>query len=132
VKLALATALAAEAGGTWATAPSLPTPRSAYAVAVAAGAVYVLGGPGNRNVDRFDGKRWVTVTKLPAERRHVCLRGVENRWSRGPRIPPRGTAGAPVLGNAIYVFGGESQPQNAVLGDVFRLRDGSRSWERPR
>ena len=246
---AVATSLA---GGTWVAAPSLPSPRSAHAVTVANGAIYVLGGPASRNVDRFDGHAWRTVSKLPggalnapaavtlAGRVYVLggFSGTTNgptsavrvfdpgskkwstaqplpaprgghaavvldgkihvlgggndvstladhlvfdprsntwtklaplprsegsvaavvfggriyaiggrsgfddygdtyvydaatdSWSKGPRIPPRGTAGAAVLGNAIYVFGGESQPKGAVLGDVYRLRAGQSRWER--
>jgi N-acetylneuraminic acid mutarotase len=252
-KLAAAAAVATSvAGGTWSVAPSLPSPRSAHAVTVANGAIYVLGGPANRNVDRFDGHAWRTVSKLPggalnapaavtlgsriyviggfsgttneptsavrvfdpASRKwstaqplpaprgghaavvldgkiHVLGGGNDvstladhlvfdpktnawttlaplprsegsvaavvsggriyaiggrsgfddygdtyvydaaaDRWSRGPSIPPRGTAGAAVLGNAIYAFGGESQPKSAVLGDVYRLRSGAARWER--
>jgi N-acetylneuraminic acid mutarotase len=51
-------------------------------------------------------------------------------WSRGPRIPPRGTAGAAVWKGSIFVFGGESQARQAVLGDVFRLAPGASSWRR--
>lgn len=38
--------------------------------------------------------------------------------------------GAVVLGGAIYVFGGESQPAAKVLGDVFRLRSAETKWTR--
>jgi hypothetical protein len=56
LKLVVVAALASSlAGGTWTAARSLPTPRSAHAVTVADGAIYVLGGPGTSNVDRFDG-----------------------------------------------------------------------------
>ena len=52
-----------------------------------------------------------------------------NAWSAGPSIEPRGTAGAAVYCDSIYVFGGESQAQRKSLGDVLRLtRDGK--WER--
>ena len=42
-------------------------------------------------------------------------------WSNGPSIPPRGTAGATVFHDAIYVFGGESQARFKTLRDVYRL-----------
>ena len=49
-------------------------------------------------------------------------------WSSGPSIPPRGTHGAAVYGDAIYVFGGESQQRGAVLAGVLRLDPGSAAW----
>ena len=51
-------------------------------------------------------------------------------WTRGPSIPPRGTAGAVVYRGAIYVFGGESQASGKTLGDVLRLTRGAKSWRR--
>jgi N-acetylneuraminic acid mutarotase len=44
-----------------------------------------------------------------------------NAWRAMPSIPPRGTAGAVSVCGAIHVFGGESQPREAVLADVMRL-----------
>src|SRR3954449_10605194 len=49
----------------WTEAPPLPSARSAHGVVVAAGAIHVLGGPGNRTVDRFDGRRWARESTLP-------------------------------------------------------------------
>ena len=49
-------------------------------------------------------------------------------WSNGPSIPPRGTAGATVFHDAIYVFGGESQARFKTLRDVYRLTAGATSW----
>jgi N-acetylneuraminic acid mutarotase len=243
---------AALVAGSWSKAPSLPAPRSAHAVVVAAGAIHVLGGPGTRRVDRFDGRRWTKETVLPGGslnapaavalgskiyviggfggttnlptaqvrvfdtatrlwteaaplpsprgghaavvldgRIHVLGGGNDvstladhtvydpatdswsaaaplprpegspaavvlggriyaiggrsgfddygdtyvydpqsDRWSRGPRIPLRGTAGAAVWRGSIYVFGGESQKNSSVLGDVFRLAPGATRWQR--
>ena len=243
---------AASARGVWGTAPSLPAPRSAHAVVVASRAIHVLGGPGTRRVDRFDGRRWRRETRLPTQainapaavaiqtriyvlggfvgttnqttarvsvfdtatkhwttapplpaarggeaavvldgKIHVLGGGndvstladhdvfdpatgkwakaaplprsegspaavvlggriwviggrsgfadygdtyvydpAKDSWTSGPRIPPRGTAGAVVWKGSIYVFGGESQARGRVLGDVFRLAPGASSWRR--
>ena len=53
-----------------------------------------------------------------------------NSWSRGPHLPPRGTAGAAVWHGSIYVFGGESQRTGSVLADVLRLAPGASNWQR--
>ena len=45
-----------------------------------------------------------------------------NAWSEGPKIEPRGTAGAVVYCDAVYLFGGESQAQRKSLGEVLRLK----------
>jgi len=52
-----------------------------------------------------------------------------NVWSEGPKIEPRGTAGAAAYCNSIYVFGGESQAHRRSLGEVLRLERGG-TWER--
>jgi N-acetylneuraminic acid mutarotase len=52
------------------------------------------------------------------------------QWSTGPSIEPRGTAGAVVYCNAIYLFGGESQATNSSLDDVFRLDTSRGAWEK--
>src|SRR4029079_18190394 len=49
-------------------------------------------------------------------------------WSAGPSIPPRGTHGASVLDDAIYVFGGESQARGAALAGVLRLDPAADEW----
>lgn len=51
-------------------------------------------------------------------------------WSNGPAIPPRGTAGAAVFRDSIYVFGGESQARFKTLRDVYRLSAGATAWTR--
>ncbi len=122
-------------GDTWGTAPSLPTPRSAHAVVVAAGALYVLGGPGTTRVDRFDGRRWTLASHLPggivnapvaaAVGRVIYVIGgfigatntptdrvwvldtSTRRWHAGPKLPqPGGGGAAAVLGGQIHVIGG--------------------------
>ena len=49
-------------------------------------------------------------------------------WKAGPAIGPRGTAGAVTFRGRIYLFGGESQPRQTVLGDVFALTSGASEW----
>lgn len=125
----------AGASGTWGKAPRLPTPRSAHAVVVAAGAIHVLGGPGGDRVDRFDGHTWSLETHLPGgivnapvavalgTKLYVIggFLGATNlptadvwvfdlsarTWSAGPPLPaPVGGAAAVVLGGRIHVLGG--------------------------
>lgn len=236
--------------GAWSKAPKLPHPRSAHAVVVEHGSIYVLGGASTAVVDRFDGKKWRRETTLPggrvnapaavslagkiyviggfsgssngpvstvrvydtASRRwsreaplpaprgghaaavldgkihvvgggnsestiadhsvydpatgswseaaplpraegspaavvfHGKLYAIGGRsgtndygdvfvynassdtWSNGPSIPPRGTAGATIFHDAIYVFGGESQARLKTLRDVYRLTAGATTW----
>jgi len=66
----LAACAAALAGTAWAAGPwsrvaPLPHPRSAHAVVVARGGIYVLGGPSTAAVDRPDGRRWKRETTNP-------------------------------------------------------------------
>jgi N-acetylneuraminic acid mutarotase len=125
----------AGASGTWGKAPRLPTPRSAHAVVVAAGAIHVLGGPGGDRVDRFDGHTWSLETHLPGGIVNAPVAvalgtklyaiggflGATNlptadvwvfdlsarTWSAGPPLPaPVGGAAAVVLGGRIHVLGG--------------------------
>src|SRR6185369_18097031 len=49
-------------------------------------------------------------------------------WRALPTIPPRGTAGAVSVCNAIHLFGGESQSRRAVLADVFRFDEAQGVW----
>src|SRR5690348_8634625 len=84
--LVLVSTAAGASGVHWGTTPRLPSPRSAHAVVVADGAVHVLGGPGSRLVERFDGRRWTRESRLPG-----------------------GTLNAPAavaIGPKIYVLGG--------------------------
>jgi N-acetylneuraminic acid mutarotase len=50
-------------------------------------------------------------------------------WSEGPSIEPRGTAGAVLYCNAIYLFGGESQSAQKNLQDVLRLDLRQNVWQ---
>ena len=51
-----------------------------------------------------------------------------DRWVAGAAIPARGTHGAVSACDAIYVFGGESQLLERVLGDVLRLDTARADW----
>jgi N-acetylneuraminic acid mutarotase len=50
-------------------------------------------------------------------------------WSDGPSIDPRGTAGAVVYCNGVYLFGGESQSAGKNLDEVLRLDLKRNIWE---
>jgi N-acetylneuraminic acid mutarotase len=50
-------------------------------------------------------------------------------WSAGPSIEPRGTSGAIVFQESIYLIGGESQAKRQVLADVIRLPHGAAAWQ---
>jgi len=49
-------------------------------------------------------------------------------WTAGPSIEPRGTAGAVVVKDAVYLIGGESQARQRVLDSVVRLDPGATAW----
>jgi N-acetylneuraminic acid mutarotase len=90
---------------TWSALAPLPRSEGSPAAVVLDGKVYAIGGRSGPadfgSVDIYD----------PAT----------NAWSEGPRIEPRGTAGAVVYCDTIQVFGGESQAKHQSLGDVLRL-----------
>src|SRR5205823_6409062 len=50
-------------------------------------------------------------------------------WSAGPSIEPRGTCGAVVFQESIFLIGGESQAKSRVLADVLRLRARASAWQ---
>jgi N-acetylneuraminic acid mutarotase len=89
-------------------APSLPSPRSAHAVVVAGGAIHVLGGPGARGVDRFDGAHWRRESALPGD--------------------PLNAPVAAALGDKIYVVGGFDGTSNVPVADVHVFDVASRTW----
>jgi N-acetylneuraminic acid mutarotase len=138
----------AVAAGPWAKAPSLPTRRSSHAVVVAAGAIHVLGGPGTRRVDRFDGRRWTKEAQLPggvlnataavalgtklyviggfAAESNVPTARVRvfdvasKRWSEAAPLPaPRGGHAAVVLDGRIHVLGGGNDVSTLALHSVY-------------
>lgn len=95
---------------TWTARAELPRAAGSVAAVVHEGKLFAIGGrsgPGDfGDVDVYD----------PAT----------NVWTSGPRIGPRGTAGAAVVCGAVVVFGGETQAPAAVLGEVLRL--GGEGW----
>jgi N-acetylneuraminic acid mutarotase len=101
------------ASDTWTDLAPLPRSEGSPAGAVLGGSIYAIGGRSGRS-DFGD----VYIYDAAAD-----------VWSDGPAIDPRGTAGAVVMCNTIYLFGGESQAQNAVLSDVLRLDVASGTWE---
>ncbi|HEY7018335.1 MAG TPA: kelch repeat-containing protein [Gaiellaceae bacterium] len=105
---ATSSAAGASTAARWGKAPRLPAPRSAHAVVVAAGAIHVLGGPGARQVERFDGRRWKSESRLPA-----------------------GTLNAPAavaIGKKIYVLGGFGGTTNRPTARVWTFDTGSKKW----
>jgi N-acetylneuraminic acid mutarotase len=98
----------------WSPAAALPRAEGSPAAVVFGGRLYAIGGRSG-NSDYGD----VYVYDPAAD-----------SWAKGPTIPPRGTAGAAMFRNAIYVFGGESQSRFKTLGDVYRLGAGARRWTR--
>jgi N-acetylneuraminic acid mutarotase len=100
------------ATNTWTAKASLPRSMGSPAAAVMNGRLYSIGGRSGPN-DFGD----VYIYDPAAD-----------TWTAGPAIAPRGTAGAVVIGSSLYVFGGESQAANAVLGDVLRLDPGVTRW----
>jgi N-acetylneuraminic acid mutarotase len=102
------------ATGMWAAAAPVPRAEGSPAAVALDGKIWAIGGRSGLS-DYGDVYVYDPAT---------------DAWTNGPAIPPRGTAGAAVLGGAIYVFGGESQPASKVLGDVFRLRAGETPWTR--
>ncbi|HET9673163.1 MAG TPA: kelch repeat-containing protein [Gaiellaceae bacterium] len=111
--MALAVVVAGSSVGAWRKEPSLLAGRSAHAVVSTGDAIYALGGSGARgavlDVERFDGRRWTVVTRLP----------------QGLNAPA-----AVVLGGKIYVIGGFDGTSNVPTDrvDVYDLA--SRAWGR--
>ncbi|HVS84502.1 MAG TPA: kelch repeat-containing protein, partial [Gaiellaceae bacterium] len=99
---------------TWSAAAPLPRAEGSPAGVAFGGKLYAIGG-------RSGLSDYGAVYVYDPQR---------DRWSTAPAIPPRGTAGAAVYRGAVYVFGGESQPRRAVLGQVYRLRKGAKAWEK--
>lgn len=96
----------------WSDLAPLPRAMGSPAAVVHAGALYSIGG---RSGLQDFGDVW----------RYDSLKDV---WVPGPALPARGTHGAVSACGSIYVFGGESQPQQRVLADVLRLDASGHSW----
>ncbi|MCE9622002.1 MAG: hypothetical protein K8R99_06650 [Actinomycetia bacterium] len=93
----------------WATAAPLPQPEGSPALAVLDGRLWAIGGRSGRS-DYGDVYIYDPQT---------------DEWTAGPAISPRGTAGAVTFCDTIFLIGGESQADKAVIGDTLRL-DGDR------
>src|SRR4051794_40150501 len=106
ISVLVVTSVFAAAG--WTKAPPLPSARSAHGVVVAAGAIHVLGGPKNRTVDRFDGRRWAHESTLP-----------------GPALNAPAVA---AIGSRIYVIGGFAGATNLPVATVRVFDTSSRAW----
>jgi N-acetylneuraminic acid mutarotase len=98
----------------WTEAAPLPRAEGSPAAVVYGGKLYAIGGRSGAS-DYGDVYLYDPQT---------------DTWSSGPSIPPRGTVGAAVFQNAIYVFGGESQARFKTLRDVYRLTAGANGWTR--
>lgn len=139
--------------GTWSSAPPLRLGRAAHAVVATPTAIYALGGTGASgkpvlDVERFDGKEWSVVSKLPAEGLNAPAAAVlEDRiyliggfgttsnvpvsevrvlelpnleWSTAPPLPrPRGGHAAAVLDERIHVIGGGNAESTIADHSVF-------------
>jgi N-acetylneuraminic acid mutarotase len=86
---------------------------------------------GSPAVVAFDGKLWsIGGRSGPGDFGFVDVYDpATDRWSAGPAITPRGTAGAVVYCEAIYLAGGESQALAASLSEVLRLARGAAAWQ---
>jgi len=98
---------------TWRELAPLPRAEGSPAAVVAGGKIYVIGG-------RSGFSDFGDVYIYDAE---------TDTWSTGPSIEPRGTAGAVLYCDGIYLFGGESQAQRKNLDNVFRLDIEGTAWK---
>lgn len=98
----------------WAAAAQLPRAEGSPAAVVFRGRIYSIGG-------RSGGSDFGAVD---------IYNPAIDTWERGPRVGPRGTAGAVVYRSAVYLFGGESQSRGKTLSDVLRLDPKTNSWRR--
>jgi N-acetylneuraminic acid mutarotase len=100
------------ATNTWSDLAKLPRAEGSPALVAFANKLYAIGGRSGFS-DFGDVYIYVPIT---------------DRWSTGSPIEPRGTAGAVVYCNTIYVFGGESQSQGKSLDNVYRLAATQDKW----
>src|SRR5689334_12381589 len=97
----------------WRELAPLPRAEGSPAAVVAGGKIYVIGG-------RSGFSDFGDVYIYDAE---------TDTWSTGPSIEPRGTAGAVLYCDGIYLFGGESQSERKNLDGVLRLDLERNVWE---
>ena len=139
--------------GTWSSAPPLRIARAAHAVVATPTAIYALGGTGASGkpvleVERFDGKEWEIVSKLPGEGLNApaaaaiddqlyliggfgttsnvpvsevrVLDLAKLEWSTAPPLPrPRGGHAAAVLEGRVHVIGGGNSESTIQDHSVF-------------
>jgi N-acetylneuraminic acid mutarotase len=98
---------------TWIELAPLPRAEGSPAAVVVDGKIYVIGGRSGTS-DFGDVYIYDPAT---------------DTWSTGPSIEPRGTAGAVLYCDGIYLFGGESQSQRRNLESVLRLDLDSNVWQ---
>ena len=97
---------------TWTERAKLPRRMGSPAAVVVRGQLYSIGGRSG-----------------PADYGDVHIYDASrDAWTAGPAVEPRGTAGAVSVRGAVYLFGGESQKNTVVLGDVLVLAPGARAW----
>jgi N-acetylneuraminic acid mutarotase len=97
----------------WGERAPLPRPEGSPAVVAFGGRLWAIGGRSGR-ADYGDVDVWDPTT---------------DAWKAGPAIEPRGTAGAVVYQDAIFLFGGESQELEACLDEVLRLDADASEWK---
>lgn len=93
----------------WRAAAPVPQPEGSPALVVHDGRLWAIGGRSGRS-DYGEVFIYEPAT---------------DEWTSGPPIGPRGTAGAVAFCDTVFLFGGETQHDKVVLGDVLRL-DGDR------
>ena len=148
------TAGAAGPVGTWTKQPPMHGARAAHAVVVADGAIFALAGTSAlgapvTSVERFDGRRWSSESRLPVEgglnapaaaalgdriyvvggftgtgnvpAADVHVYDLDTRtWSRAAPLPaPRGGHAAVVLGGLIHVLGGGNSVETLAIHSVY-------------
>jgi N-acetylneuraminic acid mutarotase len=97
---------------TWTQRAALPRAEGSPAAVVFEGELWSIGGRSGLS-DFGEVDLWDPST---------------DTWREGPSIAPRGTAGAVVYRDTIWVFGGESQELGTCLDEVLCLDRASRTW----
>jgi hypothetical protein len=102
---------------TWSAAPSMPQPRYAHCACAVSDAMYVLGG-----IEQDEGGRHETVKSVL---KFDCRMQM---WSEVVPMPEeRDFAGACVLGNDIYIFGGKTE-YGAPTSTTYRFSTELKEW----